>query len=56
MYRWLNTVDNNYVTLAEGEIQEGQLLQWKYKEKPCCFMPTKLLVPIGLLYTAGQIL
>jgi hypothetical protein len=33
VYRWLNSVDNNFVTLAEGEIQEGQLLQWKYKDK-----------------------
>jgi hypothetical protein len=37
VYRWLNTVDNNFVTLAEGEIQEGQLLQWKYKEKTLLF-------------------
>ena len=37
VYRWLSTVDNNYVTLAEGEIQEGQLLQYKYKEKTFLF-------------------
>lgn len=37
VYRWFNTVDNNFVTLAEGEIQEGQLLQWKYKEKTLMF-------------------
>lgn len=41
VYRWLNTVDNNYVTLAEGEIQEGQLLQWKYKEKTFLFYAYK---------------
>jgi hypothetical protein len=41
VYRWLNTVDNNYVTLAEGEIQEGQLLQWKYKEKTLLFYAYK---------------
>ena len=29
VFRWLNTVDNNFVTLADGEILEGQLLQWK---------------------------
>ncbi len=41
VYRWLNTVDNNYITLAEGEIQEGQLLQWKYKEKTFLFYAHK---------------
>ena len=37
VFRWMNTVDNNFVTLADGEIQEGQLLQWKYKEKTLLF-------------------
>ena len=37
VYRWYSSVDKNYVTLAEGEIQEGQLLQWKYKEKTLLF-------------------
>lgn len=37
VYRWLNVKDNNYVTLADGEIQEGQLLQWKYKDKTLLF-------------------
>lgn len=37
VYRWYSSVDRNYVTLAEGEIQEGQLLQWKYKEKTLLF-------------------
>jgi hypothetical protein len=41
VYRWLNTVDNNYVTLADGEFQEGQLLQWKYKEKTLLFYAYK---------------
>ncbi len=41
VFRWLNTVDNNYVTLADGEIQEGQLLQWKYKEKTFLFYAYK---------------
>lgn len=41
VYRWLNTVDNNYITLAEGEIQEGQLLQWKYKDKTLLFYAYK---------------
>ena len=37
VFRWLNVQDNNYVTLANGEIQEGQLLQWKYKDKTFLF-------------------
>ena len=41
VYRWFNSVDKNYVTLAEGEIQEGQLLQWKYKEKTMLFYAYK---------------
>jgi hypothetical protein len=41
VYRWLNQADNNYVTLASGEIQEGQLLQWKYKEKTFLFYAYK---------------
>jgi hypothetical protein len=35
--RWYSTVDKNFVTLAEGEIQEGQLLQWKYNAKTFLF-------------------
>jgi len=41
VYRWYNSIDRNYVTLAEGEIQEGQLLQWKYKEKTALFYAYK---------------
>jgi hypothetical protein len=41
VYRWLNVQDNNYVTLANGEIQEGQLLQWKYKDKTFLFYAYK---------------
>jgi hypothetical protein len=37
VFRWFSQVDNNYVTLADGEIQDGQLLQWKYKEKTFVF-------------------
>lgn len=40
VYRWLSN-NNEYVTLAEGEIQEGQLLQWKYKEKTFLFYAYK---------------
>jgi hypothetical protein len=41
VYRWLNQQDNNFVTLANGEIQEGQLLQWKYKDKTFLFYAYK---------------
>ncbi|MFT4060965.1 MAG: hypothetical protein QM642_01260 [Edaphocola sp.] len=37
VYRWFNQVDRNYVTLAEGEYQEGQLLNWKYDKKTLIF-------------------
>jgi len=37
VYRWFNTVDRNFVTLADGEYQEGQLLNWKYKDKTLMF-------------------
>ncbi len=37
VYRWFHSVDRNYVTLADGEFQEGQLLNWKYKDKTLMF-------------------
>lgn len=37
VYRWFNQVDRNYVTVAEGEYQEGQLLNWKYNNKTLVF-------------------
>jgi hypothetical protein len=37
VYRWYSNVDKNFVTLADGEIQEGQLLQWKYSGKTFMF-------------------
>lgn len=37
VYKWYNSVDRNYVTYAEGEYQEAQLLNWKYKEKTLLF-------------------
>lgn len=37
VYRWYSTVDKNYVTVAEDEYQEGQLLNWKYKDKTLMF-------------------
>ena len=41
VYRWFNQVDRNYVTLAEGEYQEGQLLNWKYNDKTLIFYAFK---------------
>jgi hypothetical protein len=41
VYRWYSTVDKNFVTLADGEIQEGQLLQWKYNSKTFLFYAYK---------------
>ncbi|MCB9064505.1 MAG: hypothetical protein H6551_05100 [Chitinophagales bacterium] len=38
VYRWYNTVDQNYVTVAEGEFQEGQLLNWKWNDKTQVFV------------------
>jgi len=37
VYRWYNPTDKTYVTLAENEYQEGQLLNWKYKDKTLLF-------------------
>lgn len=37
VYRWYNPVDRNFVTVAEGEYQEGQLLNWKYTDKTLLF-------------------
>lgn len=37
VYRWFNPVARDYVTIVEGEYQEGQLLNWKYKEKTLMF-------------------
>src|SRR4051812_30961281 len=38
IYRWYNTGDQNYVTVAEGEYQDGQLLNWKWKDKTMIFV------------------
>ncbi len=37
VYRWYSQVDRNYATYAEGEFQEGQLLNWKYNDKTLLF-------------------
>ncbi len=37
VYRWYSPVDRDFITLAEGEYQEGQLLNWKYNQKTLLF-------------------
>ena len=39
--RWYNKTDNNYVTVAENEFQEGQLLFWGWKDKTPVFTAYK---------------
>jgi hypothetical protein len=41
VYKWYNARDKEYVLLADGEIQEGQLLQWLYKDKQFVFYAYK---------------
>jgi hypothetical protein len=41
VFKWYNSRDKEYVILADGEIQEGQLLQWLYKEKTFMFYAYK---------------
>jgi len=38
VYRWYNPNDQNYVTVAEGEYQDGQMLNWGWKEKTLMFI------------------
>lgn len=37
VYRWYNAKDNNFVTVADGEYQDGQLLNWGWKNKTQLF-------------------
>lgn len=37
VYRWYNPEAKNYVTLADGQYQEGQLLNWGWKNKTPLF-------------------
>lgn len=37
VYRWYSQVDRSYVTVADGEYQEGQLVNWKYNQKTLLF-------------------
>jgi hypothetical protein len=38
VYRWYNPKDQNYVTVADGEYQEGQMLNWNWKDKTQMFV------------------
>lgn len=38
VYRWFNPADQNYVTVADGEFQEGQMLNWNWKDKTLLFV------------------
>lgn len=38
VYSWYNTEDKNFVTVVEGEYQDGQLLNWKWKDKKLMFV------------------
>ncbi len=38
VYRWYNTVDRTYETVAEGEYQDGQMLNWGWNDKTQIFI------------------
>ena len=37
VYRWYNPRSNDYITVADGEYQEGQILNWGWKDKTALF-------------------
>lgn len=37
VYRWYNPDDQNYITVAEGQYQEGQMLNWNWRDKTYLF-------------------
>lgn len=37
VYRWYSPIDASYRTVADGEIQDGQMLNWHYKDKTLLF-------------------
>jgi hypothetical protein len=38
VFSWYDPEDRNYVTVAENEYQEGQMLNWKWKDKTLLFI------------------
>lgn len=45
VYRWYNPEDKNYVTVADGEFQEGQMLNWGWKDKTLLFFAYRSPAP-----------
>lgn len=45
VYRWYNPEDKNYVTVADGEFQEGQMLNWGWKDKTLLFFAYRSAAP-----------
>ncbi|XZF16498.1 hypothetical protein ACTHGU_10180 [Chitinophagaceae bacterium MMS25-I14] len=45
VYRWYNTEDKNFVTVVDGEYQDGQLLNWKWKDKTPIFSAYRTPAP-----------
>ena len=45
VYRWYNTEDRTFETVAEGEFQEGQMLNWKWKDKTLIFVAYRTPAP-----------
>jgi hypothetical protein len=37
VFRWYNSVDRTYETVAEGEFQDGQMLNWGWEDKTMIF-------------------
>ncbi|NDC40593.1 MAG: hypothetical protein EBZ77_03440 [Chitinophagia bacterium] len=38
MFRWYVAQDNQYVTVADGEYQDGQLINWGWSDKTLLFL------------------
>lgn len=45
VYRWWNSEDRTFQTVAEGEYQEGQMLNWKWKDKTMLFVAYRSPAP-----------
>ncbi len=41
VYRWYSPIDRNFVTVAENEFQEGQILSWGWRDKTPLFVAYK---------------
>jgi hypothetical protein len=45
VFRWYNPVDQNYITVADGQFQEGQMLNWNWKNKTFMFSAYRTPAP-----------